>query len=206
MSIEGCSEMRRLLVVLMSIGLGLSGQAGSKAADSKGRYAISGAGTLTCERFREAQSTDVEDYRHFGSWMSGYFTAFNEISDDTFAIIPWQSADLIALIVHDYCGKNPESRFAHAIGSIAKTLYDQRLRESSTSLAFDDSGAERTIYKEVLLRAQSRLASAGFYSITPNGRLDDLTRAALEAYQSANELEVTGLPNQDTLWHLFYGP
>ena len=59
------------------------------------------------------------------------------------------------------------------------------------------------IYKAILLRAQELLASAGYYSGTPDGQFGPATQEALESYQRELKLEITGLPDQRTLLSLF---
>lgn len=71
----------------------------ASAADEKGNFAISGAGGLSCAEFVEAKDNDPERYRLFGSWMSGFYTGFNAIKDETYDIIPRHSPDLIGSIL-----------------------------------------------------------------------------------------------------------
>jgi len=177
------------------------------AADNKGNFAVSGAGALTCAEFVSAKDDDAERYRLYGSWMSGFFTGFNAIKDNTYDIIPWHSADLIASILYNHCQNNADQSFAMASMSIAQQLLPQRIEALSDKVdmvALPNQPA--FLYKIVVERAQTKLLDEGFYQGAVDGSIGNQTVEAVLAYQKANDLTTTGQLDQLTLWRLLQKP
>lgn len=175
------------------------------AADRGGSYAVSGAGRLTCESYRQARDNDPERLQIFLSWMSGYFTARNEVMAKTFDILPWQSPDLMVLLVYNHCGKHTASSFATALGSVSKALAENRLTRQSEKIQAKAVAGSVMIYRAVLERVELALKEEGLFDGITDDNFGVATQVALGAYQEQNGLKVTGLPDQDTLWRLFYG-
>jgi hypothetical protein len=178
-----------------------------RAADDSGSFAISGAGALSCADYVAAHDEAPERYRLFGSWMSGFFTGVNAVKDQTYDILPWHSPDLIASVLHRHCQDNPEQPFAAATMSVAQHLSAQRIERRSDKVTIAAKGAEpATLYKAVVERVQTRLRRDGLYRGEVDGALGEQTAAALLAYQKANDLALTGQPDQLTLWRMFQKP
>lgn len=175
----------------------------AEAADPDGKFAIGGAGSVQCADFVESQNINPEFRRVVASWMSGFFTALNAASADTFDIVPWHSPELIISIVIGHCQDYPNDSLASASWSIAKALEPQRLREQSEKIGMQSEAGKVRVYKIVLERVQERLTEQGFYNGAIDGEPGSLTIEAIRGYQGANDLEQTGLPDQFTLWKLF---
>jgi len=187
----------------------LLSQAGSavstRAADLNGNFAISGAGALACSDYVVSKTDNPERYRAYLSWMSGFFTAYNAASPQTYDILPWHAPELIAAVVADQCREFPDKSFASAVLSVAKALEPQRLTLYSEKVTVENGSVNVRIYRTVLRRIQERLAEQGFFDGTVNGEPGAETVAALLAFQRKHDLKQTGLPDQFTLWRLFQG-
>ena len=62
------------------------------------------------------------------------------------------------------------------------------------------------VYRSILRDVQTALNSAGFNAGTPDGQYGPGTKGALEQYQQANNLPVSGLPDSLTIERLLIVP
>lgn len=138
----------------------------------------------------------------FVGWLEGYTSAYNRLSDDTFDVVPIVEGALIAALVRNVCTRNPDAAIEAVLARVLRDLEPHRIRSESpivTARAGDRSIALR---QETLRRAQVRLAEKGHYRMAPDGLFGQGTQSALAAYQQAEGLAVTGLPDADTLARL----
>lgn len=184
--------------------LGLVGTA--EAADKDGRFKIEGAGALSCPRFNEIKAKRGDEYRFVLSWIDGYLTAANEFSSDTFDILSWQSSELVGAMIEGFCQQNQEANVVAAVGQLVKALAAERVRSLPEVVTAEANGRKVSLYKPVMRTVQERLIRAGHLKGSADGVYGPGTRGALEAFQKAQNLEVTGLPDQRTLVQLFYTP
>ena len=173
------------------------------AADADGNFAIKGAGRATCQRYLDERKTRSANYRLFGGWINGYLTAYNQLTDQTFDVAPWEATDTLAAALANFCRQNPEQLFFVGVTRMARALSEARLTENS--LMVRTRVGENYVYQEILKRAQRKLKELGHYDGPVDGQFGDATRAAFEAYQTEQSLEASGLPDQFTLLKLFRG-
>lgn len=173
-----------------------------QAGDKDGRYAIKGAGRMTCEKFLEARDSKTSDLLIYGGWIEGYITAVNNYEKETYDITPWQTTELTLGLVARGCEGNKEARFVDVVAALFRQYYGARLEFESQvgKIAVGDNGM--FMYQEILKRVQTALNAKGFDVGTPTGLADERTIEALVAYQKANDLTETGLPDQQTLYSL----
>lgn len=194
--------MRALLPSFLVLGL-LCAIYPAKAADSKGAYAIDGGGGAPCKAFTSSRKAD--DTRAaglFAGWVDGYLSAANQNSPDTFDLTPWQTTDLLLVLLGRYCESYPEDHFEIAVNNMIKALHPQRLVTRSETLLAGSKEKGVPIYREIMLRAQQRLKEQGFYSGALDGNYGQAMHTALSAFQEKNAIRVTGLPDQETLFRL----
>jgi hypothetical protein len=96
------------------------------ATDEAGRYFIMGPGKAPCAEFIAAKAKGTDNL--YASWITGYLTAINEKSADTYSITGVVTGDQIMLGLEDYCRKNPDRLFAVAAEALTQALTPQRLR------------------------------------------------------------------------------
>lgn len=173
------------------------------AASPEGQFAIQGRGGDRCDAFVEARNAGGTELLRFMDWAAGYMTAFNQLDQDTVDIAPWQGMDLLATLLAQYCEAHPEQSFVRALGEMTGALYAQRLREESEIVVIEAEGKSLPVYDTVLRRAQGALKSFGFYDGAADGKFDEATRAAIRKFQASEQIEETGLPDQETLYLLF---
>lgn len=193
---------RSTLQCVAAVLMALASAAG--AADGEGNFAVKGVGTSTCRNYLDARQTGGDAYVLYGGYIGGYVTAYNQFQPQTFDVLPWHSVDTITRMLARFCDKSPDSLFAAVLSRLMKVIAEDRLARTSPAVRAGGADAGVTLYVETLRRSQMKLARLGLYHGTPDGRYDEETRRALERFQETNELSITGVPDQVTLFLLHY--
>ena len=174
----------------------------AQGADADGQFAIKGIGIFDCQRFVEARAANDQVYMRFRSWLAGYLTAVNLYEPDTYDSVPWETTEILTIIIDNHCQQNPEERFVQAAQRLVLTLKDDRLSTQSPLLRVTAGGLSTRLYEEVLRRLQNQLAELGIYSDTPDGIFGPKTEQAIATFQVSEGLDGTGLPDPLTVWKL----
>lgn len=182
------------------------GPAPAAAADREGVFAVEGVGQTACREYVQARQAKSSKYYNYGGWIEGYLSAYNQVSEDTYDITPFEGIDLIAALVNGFCQANPDAPFFQAIASMVRELRVHRLKERSEPITVEADGKSVKLYTIVLERAQRALKEAGFYDGAIDGAYGPNTRQALEAFQADRGIEQSGLPDQVTLLRLLRSP
>lgn len=206
--VEGFPRPRtgtRRIGAALAVVVALLGRApfAAEAADAEGRFAGLGSGLARCSAFVEAREARSQAYFLFGGWMNGYLTARNEADADTYTLVPWQSVDLLADSLVDYCRANPDMPFLRAVAAMTTALVPDRLTRHSERVVVSIGPIRQPFFRETLHRIERRLAAAGFAPAAPDGDFTAADEAALARFQEAEGLPVSGFPDQLTLFRLF---
>ncbi len=175
----------------------------SDAADGQGRFHGMGAGIATCERFLEARASQSQESFMFGGWIDGYLSARNQLDSNTYSLAPWQTTDVLAGFIADYCAKKPDEVFLRAVMVMTKALMPARLTDQSERITVAVGSFKAAYFKATLLALQHRLRELGYYSGDIDGDFDATTSTALKAFQRATLIDPSGFPDQITLFKLF---
>lgn len=175
------------------------------AADSQKRFAPRGVGLANCEQFLKALNERQENVYLIGGWIEGYVSAVNQLTPGLFDAVPWQSTESLVALVKQNCQQNPKERFFTVINSMIAFFSQEGLKESSPRIIAEAGGKKIAIYQATMREIQQKLVDKGYLKGAPDGQFGPKTKTALEAYQKAEKLQVTGLPDQMTLWRLL-GP
>ncbi|HHM04593.1 MAG TPA: hypothetical protein ENJ19_02475 [Gammaproteobacteria bacterium] len=170
------------------------------AADSQGRFAVRNVGMLPCQKYLDAKANKDDSLGAFWAWMDGYISAANQFTPNTYDLAPWSGTVMLGAMLEGVCKKDPGQRFFLAVNHLAAATGVARLGEFSEMVVAEHKGEKTAVYKEVLKQVQTYLKSKGMYKGTPDGLYGPGTRKALEAYQRARGIKVTGLPEQVTLF------
>ncbi|MEM7467254.1 MAG: hypothetical protein AAF387_10255 [Pseudomonadota bacterium] len=101
------------------------------AADAAGNYAIWGVGRSSCFQFSKAIAKDeTEKYR---SYLMGYLTAFNTLSEETYSVSGKSKLNDISEWIENYCDSHQIESFNRAIQQYVSEQYDKRLTVSPGS-------------------------------------------------------------------------
>ncbi len=176
------------------------------AAGAEGTFAVEGVGQLPCSVYVEERENEGRRYFAFAGWMNGYLTAYNQFNEATYDITPYQSLGLLAAFMSSFCADNPDMPFYEALVRLTDELAPVRLTGTSEVLTLEHGGETVQIYRRVLERAQGALKERGLYDGGIDGAYGPGTRGALLAFQQAQDIRQTGLPDQITLLRLFNAP
>ena len=94
-----------------------------QAEDTNGHFTVWGHGNSSCGKYLSSNESVEGD---FLTWLAGYFTAFNEFTDDVNDIL--QGTDLAGgeAWIKNYCLQNPTDNFRTAAGALTKFMQDKR--------------------------------------------------------------------------------
>lgn len=193
--------MNRLLVVF-TLMLSCASTA-AFAADSEGRFAVRNAGMATCQQFLDEKKAMSPKLNLYMGWIDGYISAANQFSKGTFDFIPWGNTPFLATLLENYCKKMPQDRFYVAVNKLMAAMAGKRLTTESPMVQATNGENKTYVYQVVLKEVQTYLQQDGFYKGTPDGEYGPATRDALLAFQKANKLRETGLPDQITLYLIY---
>lgn len=177
---------------------------GAWAADGQGRFAGHGPGVARCDQLMQALAAEGPDRALFIGWVSGFLTAANAYKAETYDLAPWQPIEFVANVVAEQCTRNPEAAVSEVMVAVSEQLGEQRLRTNSPLVETMSGENGVTVYREVLRQAQARLRELGHDPGGVDGAYGPRTRAAIEAFQGAKGIPVTGVPDDATLLALFY--
>ncbi len=195
------AKARRLIGVALATAVTWSAPAW--ASSEAGKFAVRGVGVETCAAFTKAFAERTQGAFVFAGWLDGYISAVNRLQPETFDAAPWQSTDILMVLINNHCAANPEVQLFGVVRALLDFYGGQRLTAASPRIDATAGETSVRLYREVLRQAQEGLAAAGVYSGTADGMYGPKTRAAFEAFQEQRGLIKSGLPDQQTLYHLF---
>jgi len=173
-----------------------------RAADDTGQFAMKGAGFLPCKVYVLEREKRSNIYYMIGGWLEGYLSAHNKYSKETFDVTSFESLELLLRIMENHCKSNPGDRLYGVISAMIGKLDPKRLKNSSNRVEIKDGDRKTALYRETIRRIQEALKQRGLYKSEIDGKFTDRTKSAIIAFQSDLEYEMTGFPDQTTLWRL----
>ena len=195
--------MRRVFCGVLVLCAGIWSH-GVLAADASGKFAAKGVGRASCTDFVQVVENKDGKALIYAGWIDGYISASNLYVRETYDLLPWQGSTVIFTSLRKFCRENPELDFQSAVTAMVRTLHRQRVVEQSPVVEIPIGDKTFKHYADTIRRTQERLAELGHYTVPPSGTFDSDTKWALETFQRAKSLPVTGLPDQPTLAALFY--
>ena len=173
------------------------------AADPSGSFAVKGVGLSKCSAFVEAvKSKEANTFSRYVGWLSGYLSASNQHTSNTFDLTPWQNIRTLTLALVNHCDRNADMRFAEAAVRMAASLTSERLSEKSELLPVEHEGKKHYLYKEAVRRTQAKLSELGMYTGDMTGEFNEATKQAVTTFQTERKISATGLPDQKTMFEL----
>ncbi len=193
--------MKTLISLFMIISLSVSSV---WAADKDGKFAAKGAARKTCSEFVQAKEKLSRDYLLFGGWLEGYITAYNQFQNSNYDITPWQTTELLLILMEKHCKSNPDTKILNVTNGLIQTLFPARLQQESKIVKLKFNNSDGYYYSEIIKQVKTRLKTLGFYNGDANN--DSFSKkeiSALRKFQLSNGLKETGMPDQYTLTQLF---
>jgi Putative peptidoglycan binding domain len=173
------------------------------AADSKGRFALHGAGAQTCAQFTdEVKKNDPVTNDLLLSWIAGYMTALNRSTKDTYDVTPIVQGEALIGFILLICDKSPDVRVETAIDGLFKSLVPARVVSESPLLTLEQDGKKLELRRQIFVAVADALIQKKYYKGAPEDKLTLGLAAALKAYQKDEKLPETGLPDAETVVRL----
>ena len=174
------------------------------AADADGRFAVKSAGGTRCAQFVDAvKQKDQQRVALYVGWIAGYVSAANQLTPETFDLASWQDMRTLTALLSRHCDRNADMRFGAAVAQMSNALKKDRLQTRSDPVVAEHDGKSVRIYAETIRRAQDALSELGMYSGSLDGKYSETFRDSLSKFQGENDLPVSGVPDQATLFALF---
>lgn len=160
-------------------------------------YVVEGPGKTKCVEFADYPKGDAR-VGNLAAWLSGYMTAHHRLSDDIFDLTPWQTPSVLLGLLAQYCAANPDSMVEEGAQDLVDYLYPRAMRSASDVVAMRKGDEMVLLYETVLKQVRVALWDAGY----ARGGSEKALAEDLAAYQAAEGLKVTGLPDQATIARL----
>lgn len=199
------SAVTRRLVHLLLLGSVLAA-APARAFSEKGEFAVKGLGADTCRNFVKAAAEKLASVAEFRGWVEGYLTAVNRYRPDTFDIAPWETSGMLLSLIRAHCEQHPDDRLFEVVHQLQLLLAQDRLATRSEVAEIGEGEQKLRIYGEVIKRVQQALIDRKLLDGKADGAFGPKTKVALETFQKQQNLPVTGLPDQQTLFELLLRP
>jgi len=169
------------------------------AADNTGNYSVRGLGSSSCQQFVGAVDGNTPELRSYIAWMEGMLTAVNRLTPNLFDAVPFNSAGAFAAIVLQVCRQQPALQYNAAVLRGLERLNVARVTTNSPWVEMTVGTNRVTLRAETLAAAQARLGALGLLSTPPDGRFTVATRDAIKRFQQIRRMNVTELPDPDTI-------
>jgi peptidoglycan hydrolase-like protein with peptidoglycan-binding domain len=180
------------------VGLGAPNQ--GQAADPKGNFAVYGLGVQSCEALKAAADHDATITRRaLSSWVMGYLSALNRLQADTFDVSPVSVGKALSEMVLAVCTTNLSARVEAVAFAVLRQLSVARQANESPLLEVRNGNVATAIRKDVLVSVQAELIKLKLLDGTADGAYGDKSRHAVEEFQKAQKLPVTGVPDAATI-------
>lgn len=188
------------LAAALALALWMSGAA--HAADTKGNFAIKGAGRVTCADFNRAIAGKSEAALGMVSWLAGYLTAANQYEPRTYDLLAWQDELYLVASVRGYCQKFPKRPLIAVAIGLTQSLRAGRVIADSPVRLFANGNNRVALYADVVRRLQQALATQKLYSGPIDGEASAQLISGIQRFQTSRKLPPSGLPDQQTLYLL----
>ena len=174
----------------------------ASAADQNGLFSIRGAGLLKCETYVQEREAASDAYIMIGGWLDGYITAVNELSQETFDVAPYESTELLTILINRHCKDNPSDIVFAVTNNLLAKLFDNRMKLSSPYADVRVGPSQMRLYTHTIMRIQESLVARGLLDIEITGQWNAATEQGVAKYQESVGMDSTGFPDQATLWRL----
>jgi hypothetical protein len=170
------------------------------ASDAAGKFTVRGVGSNPCSAVQASlKSNDKIAGSLYLSWLMGYASAYNRHVPQTFDILPTSAGGDLLGIVMAVCRVSPNASLETATAQSLSAVAAMRLTRETPIVKVTADGKTVEIRQEALTNLQQNLSEKGLYRGPVNGVSSPALVAAIKAIQTREKLEVTGLPDIDTM-------
>lgn len=139
-------------------------------------------------------------------WFGGLLTGINMALPETFDVAPFLASRFVPDLVLAEGKGDPEQPLHESAAKVIERLLPARARSASEAVTLVEGARRVTLRSDTLRYVQDALIRRGLM-VPPrvDGCDSPELRSALRAFQARTGLEVTGLPDPDTLLALLRG-
>ena len=170
-----------------------------RAADAQGDYAVRGVGAMNCARVVEAATRNSQELPMILAWMDGHITAANRAGAETFDLVPFSTPGPMAAVVVNICRRNPTLLLDGAVRAGLQQLERLKVGRNSPFVEMTVGNNRVSLRQETLAAIQRKLTTLNLYRGEADGRFGTQTRAAIKSFQQSRQMQVTELPDPDTV-------
>jgi hypothetical protein len=161
------------------------------ASDAAGKFTVRGVGSNPCSAVQASLKSNDK--------IAGYTSAYNRHVPQTFDILPTSAGGDLLGIVMAVCRVSPNASLETATAQSLSAVAAMRLTRETPIVKVTADGKTVEIRQEALTNLQQNLSEKGLYRGPLNGVSSPALVAAIKAIQTREKLEVTGLPDIDTM-------
>lgn len=177
------------------------------AADSSGKYMVRGVGSVPCSQLVGSVDAKNETLRKeavllYTSWLNGYLTYVNRVEKGTYDMVPLVDGAHLLAVVAGQCRRHPDALVETISGDVVKLLSKAKIATESPLVTLTVGGQKGRFHRATLVDLQERLIAGNYLAGKADGIFGANSQQALQAYQKAEGLKVTGFPDTDTMIHL----
>ncbi len=177
------------VVVLILIGV-LQPAAGK---DAKGNFTVKGVGVLDCNTYIKSVADGGQAVAQHAGYLTGYVSAYNEHTPETFDVLPWQTLETLMELVLRRCKHLPDANFGATVAEMIRFFEAQKLTAMSAQVPV----GEILTYPAVLVAIKASLAAHGYST-------EDVAASMLK-FQGEQGLSIDSGISQRGLLRLLYG-
>ena len=177
--------------MLLAAGLAAFVNSPATAADDDGNFAIRGIGGQSCgaivDAITEADAAARDNLvMTLSTWLGGYLTYANRVVDGRFDAVPFVSdIDVLAVVV-DRCEAARDAAFETAASDILVALAPVGTASRAPVSDLESSVALR---EPTVVALQQALIDRDYMDGDADGVVGPMTRAAVESFNSDNQIE-----------------
>jgi len=177
--------------MLLAAGLAAFFNSPATAADDDGNFAIRGIGGQSCgaivDAITEADAAARDNLvMTLSTWLGGYLTYANRVVDGRFDVVPFVSDTDVLAVVVDRCETAPESAFETAASDVLGALAPVGTASRAPVSDLESSVALR---EPTVVALQQALIDRDYMDGDADGVVGPMTRAAVESFNSDNQIE-----------------
>lgn len=179
--------------------------AASFAATDDGQYANYAVGAQPCSAVLQAyqQNDQSAVLLEVSSWLSGYISAMNRVSEETYDVTPIMNHASLTMLTLRICENNPDQLYESVVNAALSVLAPLRSQEEVGGVQIERDGLSITLRENSIKALQVILAEKGLLDeAAADGVFGDMTAKAISTWQNDNGLQVTGLFDPVTVFSL----
>lgn len=198
--------VRTIAAAILAAGGACIAHQEANAASATGGFSVRGlgaqqCGTLTQPAEGEAANAVLETS---SAWIAGYLSQHNRLAPETYEAMPIIDNVAVASLALSLCRSNPDALFESVVASLIQSFSRASLADASDVVEIEHDGAVAVLRRGVFLRVQEELIARNLLGPgSADGHYGPRSREAIVAFQSSRGIAASGIPDPQTLIHLF---